>query len=107
MVMGFLSMQAGRDPTLMTRASRGRGSPQAAAADARRPGPPGRGTRPGGSQRRSDAGLGLTGTGACSPDTGLLPAERLAGMTWLPAKRLRVLQIIRFCVIEMESTEID
>jgi len=32
----------------------------------------------------------------------LLPTERLAGMTWLPAKRLRVLQIIRFCVIEME-----
>jgi len=37
----------------------------------------------------------------------LLPTERLAGMTWLPAKRLRVLQIIRFCVIEMEPTEID
>jgi len=28
-------------------------------------------------------------------------------MTWLPAKRLRVLQIIRFCVIAMELTEIN
>jgi hypothetical protein len=48
--MGFLSMQAGRDPTLMTRASRGRGSPQAAAADAR------------GGRVRPDAGRGPAGT---------------------------------------------
>jgi hypothetical protein len=27
-------------------------------------------------------------------------------MTWLPARRLRVLPIIRFCVIEMEPTEL-